>query len=174
MKELYHRLRLVYQHSGKPSLAALFVSIPNFQSMDDKTLLAKLEETYLPDAIVCPVCKHVMKDHSWASSGYDSDNEWNTWGETIYSCHHCHTQKIEDEWKIPESYQASDKQLRCAKRIAFITKKPLPPPTKQLIWQYIHDNINQTKQIQDERQENDMGQYCEDCPDYIPSYEELC
>ena len=180
IKNLWHRLQLVYQYSEKSSLSALFVSIPNFKTMDDETLLSALEEKYLPDAnennqpIVCPVCGHTMKDHSWTSSGYDSDNEWNSWGETLYICHYCHTQKVDDEWNIPEAYKASEKQLRCAEFIASKTGKPLPPPTKKLIWNYVHDNIEQAKKINQKHYESSIEQFCDDFPEAVPAYDELC
>lgn len=151
IKNFWHRLTLVYQHSQKSSLGSLIASVPNFETIDDETLLTQLEDIYLPIVIkdgkplLCPSCGKPMKDHSWVSSGYDSDNEWNTWGEEYYVCHNCHTEYIDDEWNIPEPYKATDKQISMANHVYNYTRIPLPPPTKKLLWKYINENLPKAK-----------------------------
>ena len=183
---IWHRLYLIYAYSDKMSLSQLLLAASDdktdaksklsaLSSMDNETLLSRLEEKFLPDAEEpCPVCGNHMKDHSWSSSGYDNDNEWNTWNETVLVCHKCGTKKQNDTWYIPDAYKASEKQFHAAAYIHIVTGLPLPPPTKKLLWKFINENLQAAKNIKQKQHETDMEQFCEEFPEFIPAYDDLC
>ena len=144
-------------------------------SIEDMAIATlKREEENRKASMTCPACHTKMKNISWSKSGYDSDNEFQTWGETAFVCPRCGTKNVNGEWEVGEKYRASEKQIKAAYFISNQIDVPMPPPVKHLLWNYIHDYFAKAKETKRQKDEAAMEQYCEDCHEYVPPYDELC
>ena len=126
------------------------------------------------EKIFCPACGHELKDDSWHKSEIDSDNELIFYGETIFNCPNCKSGVTDGEWYITDAYKASEKQIRVSKFIAKVTKHPLPPPVKKIMWKYIKNYLNEALETQKQNHEAFMEQWCEENYDLLPDAGDLC
>lgn len=51
------------------------------------------------------------------------------------------------EWSIPETYQATPRQVKCAKFIESVLGLSSPPPVRSALWVFIHDNLQKALDV---------------------------
>lgn len=129
----------------------------------------------MKNLMICPVCHNLMKYHytsNWSTIPWlDLSDEW-------YSCN-CgvkyYPNKDEDnQWEIPNKYSPTYNQFKAVKFINYWTGQEIPPPTKDNFKSFIGCYLKDAIKNRELNYNNFMEMYCEDCHEYIPSYEDLC
>ena len=125
----------------------------------------------------CPNCDKEMKDKSYAYYGMGSwDMDYPDGYHEEHRCSRCKIRFVKDaqeEWTIPDSIRATDKQLNAALLIERNTGIDMPPPIKKLMCKYIGDNIELSKRRYEEykqAKEQLFVEWCEDNSDWLPEY----
>ena len=122
----------------------------------------------------CPNCGKIMKDKSYWYYGIGSwDMDYPDVLHEEYWCSSCRIRFVNGEWTIPKSIIATDKQLNAAAIIECNTGIDMPPPIKKLIWKYIKDNMEYSKQRYEEYKkgrERLFEEWCEEKSDWLPEY----
>lgn len=122
----------------------------------------------------CPNCGKLMKDCSYnyySLGGWDLDYPDALHEE--YTCRACKIKYINGAWTIPSNIYATEKQLKAGKIIEKTTGINMPPPLKKLLWKYIQDNIEASKNISKRNrieQEQTFCDWCEDNSYWLPEY----
>ena len=122
----------------------------------------------------CPNCSKEMKDKSYVYYGMaDWDMDYPATLHEEYWCSDCRIKFINDDWVIPESMIATEKQMNAGRIIESNTGIIMPPPTKKLMWKYIQDNMELSKKMYEEnkiRNESDFDDWCLENSDWLPEY----
>lgn len=122
----------------------------------------------------CPNCEKEMKDKSYWYYGFGSwDMDYPDQLHEEYWCPHCRIKFVNDEWTIPDSMIATEKQLNTGKIIERNTGISMPPPLKKLMCKYIGDNIELSKKRYEEYKkgrEQAFSEWCEENSDWLPEY----
>lgn len=124
----------------------------------------------------CPNCEKKMKNKSYSVEvfGFGDEPDYipTNWIEE-YHCKYCKIKYHDGEWTIPKSIIATEKQLNAGRIIEGNTGIKMPPPTKKLMWKYIQDNMELSKQMYEENKkarEQSFSEWCEDNSDWLPEY----
>jgi hypothetical protein len=64
-----------------------------------------------------------------------------------YICKSCKISYVNDEWNIPSSLVATEKQIKTAKFIQNVIGGEALPPLKKNLWRYIHDNLQRAIEL---------------------------
>ncbi len=125
----------------------------------------------------CPNCDKEMKDKSYEANVFfgfgDEPDYYPTRLIEEYHCKYCKIRYQDGDWFIPENFRATEKQLNAGKIIEYNTGIDMPPPTKRLMWKYIQDNIELSKQRYEESKkarEQSFSEWCEENSDWLPEY----
>ena len=116
--------------------------------------------------VICPNCGKQMIDKSYSKLEpfYHWEDECTYYAKNYYEkfvCKDCEISLIDDEWKIPDSLQATEKQVKTCNFIYQMLNIESPPPVKKAMWQFIHDYIEEAIDISNKRKEcfYDYGDY---------------
>ena len=114
----------------------------------------------------CPNCGKEMVDKSYSKleEFYHWEDEEFYYKKNYYKkfvCDDCKISIVNDEWKIPDNLQATEKQVKTCNFIYQMLNIEVPPPVKTAMWQFIHDYIEEAIDISDKRKEcfYDYGYY---------------
>lgn len=120
----------------------------------------------------CSNCNREMKDKSYEYYGIGSwDMNYPDEYHEEYWCPICHIKFVNDEWTIPSSMVATDKQLNAGKIIECNTGISMPPPLKKLMCEYIGENMELSKKKYEEYKEKKrqlFEEWCEENSDWLP------
>ena len=122
----------------------------------------------------CPNCNKEMKDNSYSYYGLGSwDMDYPDCYHEEYVCRACKISYINGEWQIPDSLIATEKQIKAAEFISNILGFEIPPHTKKMLWQFIHDNLQEAIKAREElikRNEQSFDDWCWDNAHWLPEY----
>lgn len=119
----------------------------------------------------CPNCNKEMKDKSYSFyslGAWDCDYPDELHEE--YMCKSCKISYINDEWHIPSSLVATEKQIKTAKFIRNVIGGQTPPPLKKNLWKYIHDNLQRAIELNEHIKDCNAEMFFEDNYQWLPEY----
>ena len=119
----------------------------------------------------CPNCNKEMKDRSYWYYGLGSwDSDYPDCFHEEYVCKNCKISYINDEWKIPPSLAATEKQIKTAKFIRNVIGGETPAPLKKSLWKYIHDNLQRAIDLNKHIRDCNAEMFFEDNYQWLPEY----
>ena len=122
----------------------------------------------------CPNCNNPMQNESfyyYSLGGWDMDYPDEYHEE--YWCPYCRIRFVNDEWEIPSSIIATDKQINAGRIIENNTGIKMPPPIKKLMSKYIGDNMELSQKRYEEYKKQRaqlFEEWCEENSDWLPEY----
>ena len=120
--------------------------------------------------MICPNCTREMKDESYEYYGIGS---WDMDYPDNYQEQHvctCGVKIINGKWEIPESIRATDKQIHAAEVISKVLGLRTPPPLKTLMWKFIHDHIEESKEKSKAESDCNAELFFEENYSWLPEY----